>query len=317
MGSVTEQVFRQRYILSLPGAQVDWHGNIHVPIGQSTILWSAHTDTVHRKPGRQAVEIHKGQLRLTAQSARLSSCLGADDTVGCFILRRMILAQVPGHYVFHYGEERGGIGSHALAEDPSWDFRAFTHAIAFDRAGTSDVITHQAGGRCASTRFAQACADLLNAQDPHFAYAPSARGIYTDTAEYTEQIPECTNISVGYTHAHTPDESVDIAHVFRLTHAMIAIGRQCADLPCPGPDDDREADRLESLARAARIKHLASARLTESDYIFDEDTGELIEVDVVRDCSGDYGDPYEDLPDERDAPHWRDLVRDFYLRHSH
>jgi len=34
--------------------------------------------------------------------------------------------------------------------------------------------------------------------------------VYTDTAEFTDIIPECTNRSVGYAREHTQEESLDL-----------------------------------------------------------------------------------------------------------
>jgi hypothetical protein len=50
----------------------------------------------------------------------------------------------------------------------------------------------------------------------------AAPGIYTDTAEYSDIIPECSNLSVGYAQEHSPRESLDTEHVFDLVRAMSA-----------------------------------------------------------------------------------------------
>ena len=119
---------------------------------------------------------------------------------------------------FHSGEERGGIGSSALAAaSGDWLRANFDRAIAIDRRGTRDIITHQAGGRCCSDAFARALAAALT-----LGHAPSSAGIYTDTAEYVDHIGECTNISAGYTREHTQAETVDVGYVLRLTAALLA-----------------------------------------------------------------------------------------------
>lgn len=220
--SATCDEFVARYIASLPDAICDTFGNYHVLVGTSSVLWSCHTDTVHRFPGRQTVRLRGDMVTLSRRAKRglhRSNCLGADDTIGVFLLRAMILAGVPGWYIFHDGEECGGLGSSALAQYAPDAFENVKYAIALDRRGTSDVITHQCGIRTASDEFAWSVArQLTDVAD----YAPCARGIYTDTAEYADLIPECTNISVGYQYEHMSRESVDLAHVERLLTALLA-----------------------------------------------------------------------------------------------
>jgi hypothetical protein len=43
--------------------------------------------------------------------------------------------------------------------------------------------------------------------------------VYTDTAEFTDDIPECTNISVGYYNEHGDRENLDIVHFAALAVA--------------------------------------------------------------------------------------------------
>lgn len=230
-GSATEREFCARYIAPLPGAYQDTFGNWHVQVGDAPVLWSAHTDTVHWNDGRQRVAIDKnGRLRLHRKERRKRACLGCDDTVGVFILIEMVKVGIPGRYVFHYGEEVGCIGSSALALRHADWLQSFDMAIAFDRGGTRDVITHQLGQRAASDAFGAALAAQLNA-DPAcgLSFVLSDRGVYTDTNEYAELIPECTNLSVGYEHAHSSAECVDINHVLCLLAALCGI--DTAQLP--------------------------------------------------------------------------------------
>lgn len=221
-GSTSEAEFINRFIATLPGIYRDAFGNYHVCTDpSSTTLWSCHTDTVHRKAGRQTIHVdfNKMTLQLSKRSRRTSNCLGADDTTGCYLLREMILANVPGYYIFHYGEESGGIGSRALAANyGAWLKDRFKCAIALDRAGTQDIITHQ-GCRTASDAFALSLALALDMD-----YKPCSSGIYTDTAEYEEIIPECSNVSIGYSRAHSNMETQDLAHLDRLRTALLKIG---------------------------------------------------------------------------------------------
>ncbi len=221
-GSATEREFIDRYIANLPGAEQDPYGNWHVFIGDAPIIWSCHTDTVHDRDGRQRVHLSRaGLLTVDRASAATSSCLGADDTAGVFLCRAMVLARRPGHYIFHYGEEVGGLGSNALADYVPALLDGATAAVAFDRKGTGDVITHQLFGRTASDVFAHSLADALNVRGLN--YRPDDTGSFTDTANYSETIPECTNLSIGYEHAHTRRESLDTDHVLRLLSALLTL----------------------------------------------------------------------------------------------
>jgi len=221
-GSGAEREFRQRWLLTLPDAFVDAFDNVHIRVGVSRTIWSAHTDTVHRRSTRQKLTVAENVVRLHPMSA--SNCLGADDTAGVWIMREMILAGVPGYYVFHHAEERGGIGSAALMrEHGEWFAKHFDRCIAFDRCGTRDIITHQGCLRTASDGFARDLALVLNT-DSAFGYRPCADGIFTDSDNYADDVPECTNISVGYYNEHTSRERLDLGHVHALCARVIAAG---------------------------------------------------------------------------------------------
>jgi hypothetical protein len=58
---------------------------------------------------------------------------------------------------------------------------------------------------------------------------PCDGGVYTDTAEFTDVIPECTNISVGYAREHSTEEAQDILHYRALADAVISFSWD--DLP--------------------------------------------------------------------------------------
>ena len=218
-GSPTERAFITKYIATLPGAYLDSHDNWHVHVDDSPVLWSCHTDTVHAYGGRQTLHVDADTVGLSRRYRRRSHCLGADDTAGVFLMWSMVLAQVPGHYVFHYGEETGGIGSSALSYDWPAELSHIRFAIALDRRGTADIITHQGMRRTASDTFAESLAAQLN-DTPGLVYAPCSHGIYTDTAEYAEFIPECTNLSVGYAGEHGTRERLDMRHLETLFTAL-------------------------------------------------------------------------------------------------
>jgi hypothetical protein len=237
--SASEADFIRRYILPLPGVWMDDCGNYHVIVGEApAIVWSCHTDTVHKTDGRQRLWITPHAIGLHPHEK--TNCLGADDTVGVWIACELIRANVSGHYVFHYAEEIGGIGSRAIVNECPELFEGARFCIALDRQGTTDVITHQAGGRCCSDAFAASLASQLQSVAP---YKASDRGVYTDSAEYIGIIGECTNLSVGYYRQHSANEYVDTTHALALLDALMRLDPDAlASERAPGFEPDPFGD---------------------------------------------------------------------------
>jgi hypothetical protein len=217
--SKTEAAFCEKYIATLPSTWQDTAGNWIGAIGENPVtLWSSHTDTVHDKDGMQKLAIDSTTDDLFIGSAETdSTCLGADCTVGVWLMRRMYLARVPGLYIWHAEEECGGCGSAFIADKARDILDGIQSAIAFDRKGVTSVITHQFGGRCASDVFANSLAAMLGPK-----YTTDSGGTFTDTANYTEIVPECTNVSVGYFGQHTKSEYTNLAHAEMLLDRMLA-----------------------------------------------------------------------------------------------
>lgn len=214
-GSRTERQFIRRFIVPT-GAVQDEYGNWHVTIGDAPVLWSCHTDTVHSTKGMQTLAMTKKEFCLGQGSK--SSCLGADDTAGVWLMLEMIKAKVPGLYVFHRNEERGRVGSLHFAEHSKELVEKCSMAIALDRRGQNSVITHQMGSRCCSDDFGNSLkAGLGNLSG---SLILDTGGSYTDTASYTDLIGECTNLSVGYTGAHSRSETLDFEYLIKLRDAL-------------------------------------------------------------------------------------------------
>jgi len=198
---------------------VDGAGNLHIDnrIAGSKTLFIAHVDTVHKEVG--ANKIRKTATHWYADGAPL----GADDGAGVAMLMHLIHADVKGYYIFSQGEECGGIGAKHIATHHTDLLAQFDRAIAFDRRGIDSVISHQGMGRCASDVFCEALANDLNAFDDTLMYSPDDTGVYTDTAEFADIIPECTNISVGYYSEHGDQENLDIVHFEALSNAVLKV----------------------------------------------------------------------------------------------
>ncbi|MEN3238628.1 hypothetical protein PUR29_34880 [Methylobacterium ajmalii] len=218
MGSSTERGFVEKYILSIEGMQQDDKGNCYICIGEPKpkVMWSCHTDTVHGRHGDQRLEITFDHFLRLPRDTR-ASCLGADDTAGCWIMLEMIAANVPGLYVFHWGEECGRIGSEWIVSQNPEFVKDIQACIAFDRKGYYDVITHQCGQRCCSQAFVDSIVTML----PE-GYKADDGGSFTDSYSYRYLIPECTNLSVGYFGAHSSSESINLYALWLLREAMVA-----------------------------------------------------------------------------------------------
>lgn len=183
-------------------------------------MFSCHIDTVHGEVGLQSVQVNtiNGRDIVTLADKSDTRCLGADDAAGIWIMLNMIKAKVKGLYVFHNGEEVGGIGSGLLSSMNPEFFSQFKHCIAFDRKGTHSIITAQMGSVCCSTLFANTLGSMIG-----MGHLPDSTGVYTDSAEYTHLIPECTNLSVGYYNEHTVKESLDLTYLTQLVQALLTV----------------------------------------------------------------------------------------------
>jgi hypothetical protein len=212
MDSDTELEFIYKFLAPL-GVEMDDAGNVYKRIGESNILWSSHTDTVHHSDGYQEIKVTDTRVMLAEGSG--SNCLGADCGTGVYIMTEMIKANKPGLYVFHRGEEHGSHGSRHIAKEKTL-LEGIEMAIAFDRHSNNSIITYQ-GGRCCSEEFSQS----VSVQLPYLKSDPG--GVFTDTANYDHIVPECTNLSVGYKGHHSPLEFQDLIYLDRFINDMIAL----------------------------------------------------------------------------------------------
>jgi len=162
------------------------------------------------------------------------SILGADDKVGATVMIKMIEANIPGFYVFHVGEERGGVGSGYLSKIFT-DQKKFkgeekdkppllrwveklNKCVAWDRRNTGSIITHQGSSRTCSDAFGTALAEAYG-----MGHKLDTGGTFTDTKNYRSIISECTNISAGFFNEHMNTESVDIEYVKQLVEKSLKI----------------------------------------------------------------------------------------------
>ncbi len=265
----------------LPVTMIDAAGNLHVDMRtgpQNRTMFTAHTDTAHSDGGPNSVHVDGVFWR-----AGVGAALGADDGAGVALLCHMIDAGMPGYYLFCRGEERGGVGSKWIAAEMHGLFKDIDRAVAFDREGCHDVITHQAGRRCASDEFAWALADQLGAGDHWF--MPDTTGVYTDTAEFTHLVPECTNISVGYKNQHGDNEEQDIAFLnFLATRVLEVKWDELPVLRTPAAH-----------SRNAQNSHISRnmSRLMRFGFNSDDDCGKEAKAPALPLCGKGKSEPSE------------------------
>ena len=199
------------------GGTFDEAGNVHFDrrVNGERTLFCAHLDTVHRSDGRNTF-IKEGRLWQAC-----GDVLGADDGAGVALIAHMLYENVPGYFVLFCSEEVGGVGAKWLANNMPELLSQFDRAVAFDRAGYYDVITHQAGVRCCSDEFAEGLSSQLS--DLGLFFAPSDEGVYTDTKEFVHLVSECTNLSVGYFLQHSTSEYQDVGFLSDLAEVLCLV----------------------------------------------------------------------------------------------
>lgn len=226
-GSRAEARFAAWVACTAGATMIDTAGNIHVDMrnddNPERTLFTSHTDTVHKDGGTNQIRLDATDPERILWRAEKGYCLGADDGSGVALMMHMINAGVPGYYIFFRGEECGGVGSTSLAACQPKLLQEFDRCISFDRADQHDVITHQGGERCCSDVFAMALSDALLDDDMTLVFAPSDSGVFTDSANFTRLIPECTNLSVGYKHQHGDDEYQDVTFLRRLAKQLVQV----------------------------------------------------------------------------------------------
>lgn len=215
-GSATERQFRERFLSPL-GVTEDKFGNLHLTIGKKPkVMWASHTDTVHTSEGIAKIALKDNMISLA--EGETANCLGADDASGVWLMMEMIKAKVPGLYVFHWGEESGGIGARNIVRETPEVVKGIKAVISFDRMGTTSIITHQGGERTVSDAFGNSLAAQLME-----GYKLDIGGTYTDSKEYRGIVSECTNVSVGYYGQHSAGERQDVAHLLALRDKLVSI----------------------------------------------------------------------------------------------
>lgn len=221
--SLTEEAFINKYIDCIVGMSGDSYGNRSMTILKSDgtkpeTAFMCHTDTVHRKEGGAKLFISDDYLTIRDKAdSNGPTCLGADDTVGVWLMLEMIRANIPALYIFHRAEEIGGLGSAYIADNTPELVEGIKFAVSLDRKGYTSIITEQYYDT-ASDEFALSLACMLGEAIP---FVKDTFGTFTDSANYSHSIPECTNLSVGYFDQHTKNEKLDLRFAVMLRDLLL------------------------------------------------------------------------------------------------
>jgi hypothetical protein len=201
---------------------------------------TAHTDTVHNTGGVNKIRLDVSDPNAITWRADEGACLGADDGAGVALIYHMIVHGFKGYAILFRQEEVGGVGSQWLAKNMPKLLKDIDRCVSLDRAGKHDVITHQCGTRCCSDEFANALAKALTTEDLSLAFTPDSTGVFTDSANLTELISECTNLSIGYKHQHGDGEWQDVTFLVKMAAQLCLVPWD--DLPVKRDPlaDDRE-----------------------------------------------------------------------------
>lgn len=224
-------------MLSDLGFVPDGLGNYARTIGESATCFMCHLDTCDDEPEPITRFIEQGVCGTDGKTI-----LGADDRAGLTVLLYLMHKQVPGTYYLFEGEEVGCIGSKKAAGAKKLP-AGIKRAISFDRRGKTSVITKQCGSRCCSDEFAYEVANALNAYG--MSYSPDSNGLFTDSLQFVADVPECTNLSVGYTSPHCNSEKQDLDFLAYLCEVCAEIdweGFSTHRIPAP-PETKRYSSR--------------------------------------------------------------------------
>ena len=202
------------------GIQKDQFGNYFMKIGNSETLFTCHLDNYCKKK-EKINHIIEGNIIKTDET----TILGGDNKAGVTAILYMIDKGVPGFYYFFIGEEpiltNGTFGSSLVVSNNPDLLKSFKRAIAFDRKKTGSIITRQMAQSCCSDEFADAL--IKEFSKTGLTMQKDLTGYYTDTGNFIELIPECSNISIGVWNEHHMNEYVHIDYVEKVAVAACKI----------------------------------------------------------------------------------------------
>lgn len=203
------------------GLTKDRHGNYYRVIGSSDTMFASHLDTVSTKSKVTLISRMKDNDEIISSDG--TTILGADDKAGVTVMLYMMAHAVPGVYYFFVGEEAGGIGSSKVAAEfrTTAHLRGIKKCVSFDRKNYFSVITQQMYDDCCSEEFAKSLCGEFGRLG--LSMSPDPTGVFTDSANFVDYVPECTNVSVGYFNEHTRNEALNVSFLERLAKACVEV----------------------------------------------------------------------------------------------
>lgn len=197
----------------------DNFGNYYKYIGESNTMFASHLDTACKHVSSVKHVEEDGYIKTNGETI-----LGADCKAGVTIMLEMIDNNIPGLYYFFIGEEVGCKGSKWVSSEMKNGYLNefnIKKCISFDRRGTKSIITHQGDLKTASDEFANSLIEEFGKNGLEMEI--DRGGFCTDSLQFVDIIPECTNISVGYYDEHRTHEKQDISFLIKMTQACIKI----------------------------------------------------------------------------------------------
>jgi hypothetical protein len=203
------------------GWKKDSIGNYIYNIGDSKTMFTSHLDTSSKE--RQKINhVIDGNIIKTDGA----TILGGDNKAGCVVLFYMIENKIPGTYYFFLGEEMAvhsnyPHGSLLAIENDIEQFRKFDRIVSFDRKEKGQLITRQLGKNCCSDEFSDKL--ISEFEKNGVKYEKDRTGYYTDSAFFSNIIPEVVNLSIGVYNEHHNNEYVDISYIEQVSKAAIKV----------------------------------------------------------------------------------------------
>ena len=175
-------------------------------------LVCSHYDTVRINPPK-GYNINKEGLITSIEGA-----LGGDDRCGVAIALSLMQAGIPANYAFFDEEEYGAGGSKDFLIETPWIAKESSCYIGLDRKGHEDAAVYNYRS--------DKLLDIVGAYG-----FKEANGTMTDVSVIEEDFPKaCVNLSVGFNHEHTSNETIHIDIVMNTLQAMKEIVDTCTGI---------------------------------------------------------------------------------------
>ena len=174
-------------------------------------LVCSHYDTVRLNPPR-GYNIKEGII------TSIEGALGGDDRCGVAIALSLMQAGIPANYAFFDEEEYGAGGSKDFLIETPWIAKESSCYIGLDRKGHNDAAVYNYRS--------DKLLDIVGAYG-----FKEANGTMTDVSVIEEGFPKaCVNLSVGFNHEHTSNETIHIDVVMNSFQAMKEIVDTCTGI---------------------------------------------------------------------------------------